>query len=93
MLDEREGLTSCTLFFLERPPADRAVDEVDLLLSEGRTGDDSLEGKGLFAADGVGVRLGWSFFVVVVMVLLVGFDVEESRGSFDSVEVAWWWWE
>lgn len=59
MLDEREGLGSCTLFFLERPPPAGRVAEVllDLLLSEGRTGDDSLEGRGLFDADGVGVRL------------------------------------
>lgn len=58
MLVDRDGLTSCTLFFLDRPgPVERAVDELDLF-SEGRTGEDSLEGKGLFVALGVGVRLG-----------------------------------
>jgi len=58
VLDERDGLTSCTLFFLDRPgPVERAVDELDLF-SEGRTGEDSLEGRGLLAALGVGVRLG-----------------------------------
>jgi hypothetical protein len=89
VLDEREGLTSCTLFFLERPPADRAVDELGLLLSEGRTGDDSLEGNGLFAADGVGVRLGGGFFVVVVVVRIE--DAEESRTSLDAVGFVWLW--
>lgn len=60
MLDERDGLTSCPLFFLERDgPVDRAAAEgLDLFV--GRTGDDSLEGNGLFAAEpeGVGVPLG-----------------------------------
>lgn len=57
-LADRDGLTSLALFFLERPgPADRAVTD----LSEGRTGDDSLEGSGELFAEVA--RLACSLFV------------------------------
>lgn len=71
LLEEREGLTSCELFFRGRPgPAGRfGLEVVDLRF--GRTGEDSREGIGEFVVDGA--RFGCSFFVVRVD------DVEESR--------------
>lgn len=71
VLEDREGLTSCELFFRGRPgPAGRfGFEVVDLMF--GRTGEDSREGIGEFVADGA--RFGCSFFVVRVD------DVEESR--------------
>jgi hypothetical protein len=52
VLAERDGLTSCELFFLDRlgPVADRAV-VVVFDLSDGRTGEDSREGFGELVAD------------------------------------------
>jgi hypothetical protein len=67
----RDGLTSCTLFFLDRPgPVDLAEEE--LAFSGGLTGDDSLEGDGELVADAA--RFGRVFFVVVTD------EVDESRG-------------
>jgi hypothetical protein len=73
VLAERTGLTSWLLFFLDRlEPVERADVPV---LRAGRFGDDSLEGLGELAADGV--RLGGSFFVGAIE------DVDVSRAGFD----------
>lgn len=73
VLAERTGLTSWLLFFLDRlEPVERADVPV---LRAGRLGDDSLEGLGELAADGV--RLGSSFFVGGIE------EVDVSRASFD----------
>lgn len=76
----RDGLTSCTLFFLDLPGPDERVEDV-FDFSWGLTGDDSRDGKGEFAADVT--RLERDFFV--------GPDVDtdaviESRGV-DIVEI------
>lgn len=59
LLDGRDGLTSCALFFLARPGPDKRVERTGLVV--GLTGEGSREGIGEFAADGV--RLGRDFFV------------------------------
>jgi hypothetical protein len=75
VLVERDGLTSCALFFLDRPgPVVERAEAV--VLRDGLLGDDSREGLGEFAADGV--RFGSNFFVG-------GFeDVEVSRAGLDA---------
>jgi hypothetical protein len=74
VLVARDGLTSWELFFLDRPgPVVERADEP--VLRAGRLGDDSLEGLGELAADGV--RFGSSFFVGG------NEDVDVSRASFD----------
>lgn len=50
VLAERAGLTSFELFFLDRPGPAEERDEA-LVLSGGRIGDDSRDGKGEFAAE------------------------------------------
>jgi len=79
VLAERDGLTSWVLFFLDRPGpvADRAELPV---LSDGRFGDDSRDGLGEFAAEGV--RFGSSFFVGGIE------DVEVSRAGFEMFGAA-----
>jgi hypothetical protein len=73
-LAERDGLTSWVLFFRDRPGP--VVERVEVaVLRDGRLGDDSLDGLGEFAADGV--RFGSSFFVGGME------DVEVSRAGFD----------
>jgi hypothetical protein len=60
VLAERDGLTSCVLFFLDRPGP--VVERAEVLLfSDSLLGDDSREGLGEFDADGV--RFGSDFFV------------------------------
>lgn len=74
VLVERDGLTSCVLFFLDRPgPAVERAEAV--VLREGLFGDDSREGFGEFAAEGV--RFGSNFFVGGTE------DVEVSRAGLD----------
>lgn len=71
---ERDGLRSWVLFFLDRPGP--AVERVEVpVFSDGRLGDDSLEGMGEVAAEGV--RFGSSFFVGGIE------DVDISRAGFD----------
>jgi hypothetical protein len=69
----RDGLTSLALFFLDLPPDVRGTFD----LSEGLTGDDSLEGSGEFAADEV--RFACSLFVD-------GTEDVESRRADEEVE-------
>lgn len=87
VLDDRDGLTSFVLFFLERPgPADR---EVVVGFTGGRTGDASLDGTGELVADGA--RRGCSFFgscvesdgsrVGLGVVDLDGFVLEEAEAE------------
>lgn len=59
VLDGREGLTSCELFFLARPGPARRVEVPGFAV--GLTGEGSREGTGELAADGV--RFGSVFFV------------------------------
>ena len=67
----RDGLISCTLFFLDRPgPVGRAEEVFDF--GGGRTGEDSLEANGELVADAA--RVERDFFVVEER------DVMESRG-------------
>jgi hypothetical protein len=71
---ERDGLTSCVLFFLDRPgPGVERAETV--VLRDGLFGDDSREGFGEFAAEGV--RFGSNFFVGGTE------DVEVSRAGLD----------
>jgi hypothetical protein len=64
VLAAREGLGSCTLFFLDLPgPAVDRVDELDL--GGGLLGDDSREVRGELAAEGF--LLGWSFLMAEVV--------------------------
>lgn len=61
VLEAREGLISCALFFLDRPgPVERAEEE--LFFNGGLTGETSLEIDGEFVVDVA--RLGRVFFVV-----------------------------
>jgi hypothetical protein len=74
VLAERDGLTSWVLFFLDRPGP--VVERAEVLdLSDGLLGDDSREGFGEFAADGV--RFGSNFFVGGTE------DVDVSREGLD----------
>lgn len=72
VLAERDGLRSWVLFFLDRPGPVVERAEV-LVLSDGRLGDDSLDGLGELAAEGV--RFGSNFFVGGIEVSRAGFDV------------------
>jgi hypothetical protein len=74
LVAERDGLTSWELFFLDRPGP--VVERAEVVLfSDGLLGDDSREGLGEFAADGV--RFGSNFFVGGTE------DVDVSRTGLD----------
>ncbi|EHL00428.1 hypothetical protein M7I_3714 [Glarea lozoyensis 74030] len=59
MLEERDGLTSCELFFLDRPGPEVRAETTGLAV--GRTGDGSREGIGELVAEGA--RRGRGFLV------------------------------
>jgi hypothetical protein len=80
VLAERDGLRSWVLFFLDRPGP--AVERAEVpVLSAGRFGDDSLEGLGELAVDGV--RFGSNFFVGGIE------DVDVSRAGFELLAAVW----
>ena len=79
VLAERDGLTSWVLFFLDRPGP--VVERAEVpVLSDGRLGDDSRDGLGELAADGV--RVGSNFFVGGIE------DVEVSRADLEIFAAA-----
>jgi hypothetical protein len=100
VLGERDGLTSCALFFLDRPGPEGRAEPTGFAV--GLTGDDSREGIGEFVVDGA--RLGRAFFVCCCGIEEVddsrlgglgvddrdGFALDEAETDGESTESGVW---